>query len=241
MCKSKGLIAVLLAILTTGGALPSFVSAEANRVLGISDNGHFFVDENGKPFYWQGDTEWELLRLFSAEDAKALLLERRKQGFSVIQVMVAGVFPEWGIEQGMKPWAALPAWLDNNPLTPNEAYFSRADAIIKAAEESGMVLVLGVYHSRDSDAGRINPDTARSWASWLARRYKKSPNIVWSMYPHADPASEPVVSATVQGLRAGDGGAHLITMHPDPRPPLRVSCTANPGLRSILCRPGAPI
>jgi Protein of unknown function (DUF4038)/Putative collagen-binding domain of a collagenase len=186
--------------------------------LGISANGRYFVDAEEKPFFWQADTEWELFHLFSVEDAKAFLLDRRKQGFSAIQVMVAGVYPEWRASKGLQPFDAEPAWLDNNPLTPNEAYFKRVDAIVAAAEQDGIVLVVGVYHAKDCDFGRINATNARIWARWLAQRYKNAKNIVWSMYPHAEQASEPVVRATVRGLQEGDGGAHPITMHPDPSP-----------------------
>jgi hypothetical protein len=146
------------------------------------------------------------------------LLDRHKQGFTVIQVMVTGVYPEWDASKGMKPWKEQQAWLDNNPLTPNEEYFKRADAIVAAAEENGIILVLGVYHAKDNDFNRISASNVKLWARWLSQRYKNANNIVWSMYPHADPASEPVVRAAVRGLQDGDGGAHLITLHPDPSP-----------------------
>ena len=169
-------------------------------------------------FFGSGDTEWELFHTFSVADAKALLLERHNQGFNVIQVMVTGVYPEWGASKGMKPFGTPEAWLNNNPLTPNEEYFKHADAIIAAAEEDGIVLVLGVYHGKDNDAARIDARNVRVWSRWLAQRYKNSKNIVWSMYPHAESASEPVVRAAAKGLLEGDGGAHLITTHPDPSP-----------------------
>lgn len=191
---------------------------DLNSNVKISGNHRYFIDAQGRPFFWQGDTEWELFHLFSAEDAKTLLSKRRDQGFNVIQVMVTGVYPEWDAAKGMKPWKEQRAWLDNNPLTPNEQYFKRADAIVAAAQEYGMVLVLGVYHAKDNDFGRINASNVRVWTRWLARRYKNSKNIIWSMYPHADPASQPIVRAAVRGLLEGDAGAHLITMHPDPSP-----------------------
>lgn len=205
-------------MLTMLTSIPCTSQTASNSVIKISTNGRYFIDENGKPFFWQGDTEWELFHLFPVSEAKALLLERKNQGFNVIQVMVTGVYPEWGSMKGMKPWNEMQAWLNNNPLTPDENYFKRADSILAMAEEYGIVLVVGIYHARDNDEGRINTQNAKSWAKWLAQRYKNSKNIVWSMYPHADPSSQPVVRATVQGILEGDGGAHLITMHPDPSP-----------------------
>ncbi len=219
MKRSVAIHCFLVAILLTGGMVFIAAGAEGPAAIKISENRRYFVDANGKPFFWQGDTEWELFHLLSIADAKALLLERHKQGFNAIQVMATGVYPEWGATKGMKPWdATQQAWLDNNPLTPNETYFKRADEIVAAANEYGMVLVVGVYHARDQDEGRISTQNAKTWAKWLGQRYKHASNIVWSMYPHADASSEPVVRATVQGLLEADGGAHLITMHPDPSP-----------------------
>ena len=207
-------ITVLLAfVFVPGSAL-----AGANTNIRISGNSRYFVDPDSRPFFWQGDTEWELFHLFSVADAKELLADRHKQGFTVIQVMVTGVYPEWDASKGMKPWQEQQAWLHNNPLTPNEEYFKRADAIVAAAEEEGIILVLGVYHGRDNDFNRINASNVKVWSRWLSQRYKNAKNVVWSMYPHADPASEPVVRAAVRGLQDEDGGAHLITLHPDPSP-----------------------
>jgi hypothetical protein len=218
MKRSLFFNSILVGIFLIGGMSPAGAKADGPVALKVSENHRYFVGADGYPLFWQGDTEWELFHLFSVEDAKALLLERHKQGFNVVQVMATGVYPEWGAAKGMKPWNEMQAWLDNNPLTPNEAYFERADAIVAAANEYGIVLVIGVYHARDNDEGRINTGNAKAWAKWLAGRYKNASNIVWSMYPHADSSSEPVVRAAVQGILEADGGAHLITMHPDPSP-----------------------
>lgn len=189
-----------------------------NPALKVSDNGHYFLDKNDKPFLWQGDTEWELFRYFTVDEAKALLIERKKQGFNVIQVMVNGVFPEWGAVKGMKAWEGMKAWGNDNPLTPDENYFNRADSIIAVADQLNFILVIGVYHAKDNDGGRITVQNAKQWTAWLAKRYKNSKNIIYSMYPHADIASAPVIRAAVQGILESDGGNHLITMHPDPSP-----------------------
>jgi hypothetical protein len=42
------------------------------------------------------------------------------------------------------------------------------------------------------------------------------PNLIWSMYPQATAAYVPVCRELAAGLQEGDGGAHLISVHPDP-------------------------
>jgi hypothetical protein len=195
-----------------------FAQSLPNSLISISDNGRYFLDRNNKPFFWQGDTQWELFHLFSVQEATAFLLERKKQGFNVIQVMVTGVFPEWDIMKGVKHQNPMEAWLNQNPLTPNEKYFKRTDSIISMAAEYGIILVIGVFHAIDVDKNRITPQNAKAWAAWLSQRYKNNKDIIWSMYPHAESSSQPIIKETIEGIMEGDGGTHLITMHPDPSP-----------------------
>jgi hypothetical protein len=189
-----------------------------NSAIKISDNGHYFLDREGRPFFWQGDTEWELFRYFTVAEARALLTERKKQGFNVIQVMVNGVFPEWGSAKGMKTWEGIQAWKNGNPITPDEKYFERVDSIVSIADKLGIILVMGVYHAKDDDARRITVLNAKQWTSWLAKHFYHSMNVVYGMYPHADLASLPMIRTAVQGILEEDKGNHLITMHPDPSP-----------------------
>jgi hypothetical protein len=204
-------VATFLGAMALAGLISLRCEAGSTAAIRVSTDGRYLVIGNGQPFLWQGITEWELFRLFSVSDAKELMLKRRSQGFTVIQVMVTGVPPEYS------PIAGPQAWLGNNPLTPDESYFKRADSIVTAARECGMVLVLGVFHVRDTQS-RITVQNAKPWAKWLAQRYEKTTNIIWSMYPSANQSFVPVVQATVQGLKEGDNGSHLITLHPDPSP-----------------------
>jgi Protein of unknown function (DUF4038)/Putative collagen-binding domain of a collagenase len=218
MLKSAILNCALISIFSVLLINEGISQTSGNTFIKISDNGHYFLNKNGQPFLWQGDTEWELFRYFTVEDARALLIERKKQGFNVIQVMVNGVFPEWGSLKGMKPWEGMNAWKNDDPFTPYENYFNRADSIIAIADRLDIMLVIGVYHARDNDAGRITLQNVKQWTSWLATRYTDSRNIIYSMYPHADIASVPVIINAVRGILESDKGNHLITMHPDPSP-----------------------
>ena len=179
--------------------------------LRVSANGRYFVDEMGKPFFWLGDTQWQLSRDVPMADVCEILTRRKKQGFSAFQVMMTGVgeglLPSL---EGHKPW------LNDDPATPNDAYFKHVDAVVAAAGEVGMILVLGVYHQLQVD--RITTANARGYARWIARRYKAVPHIIWTMYPKAKPEFVPVCRELAAGLREGDGGVHLITVHPDPSP-----------------------
>src|SRR5579863_909354 len=104
----------------------------------ISANGRYFTDEDEHPFFWLGDTAWELFRCFTLEDARAILERRKAQGFTVLQVMLTGV------GDGSAPdLAGQTPWLDHDPARPNEAYFQNMDAVVAQATSAEMILVVG--------------------------------------------------------------------------------------------------
>src|SRR3954451_15864908 len=56
--------------------------------LKVSDDKHHLVTVDGKPFFWLGDTGWELFHKLNKEDATAYFKKRSEQGFNVIQAVV---------------------------------------------------------------------------------------------------------------------------------------------------------
>ena len=53
----------------------------------VSENRRF-ITRDGKPFFWLGDTAWELFHRLSKEDATYYFKKRSEQGFTVIQAVV---------------------------------------------------------------------------------------------------------------------------------------------------------
>jgi len=122
-----------------------------------------------------------------------------------------------GVGDGTKPnvYGEKP-WMNDNPLTPNEAYFKNVDSVIRIARENSVIFSVTLYHQRYRKY--ITQENARAWAKWLALRYKDVPNIVWSMTPEAKEEFVPILRELAAGLNEGDGGSHLITFKPDPAP-----------------------
>jgi hypothetical protein len=177
----------------------------------VSQNHRYLVDQKGAPVFWLGTTQWQLFRDNSLDDAKAIIASVKGKGFAFIQVMLAGVGDgSQPNTQGEKPW------INDNPLTPNEAYFRNVDSVLAFAREKNVAISLTLYHQRWRN--RITAQNARAWAKWLALRYKDTPTLVWSMTPEARDEFVPVLRQLAAGLREGDGGAHLITFKPDPAP-----------------------
>jgi len=177
----------------------------------VSENGRYFVDQKGQPVFWLGTTQWQLFRDYKLEDARAILEKSKDKGFAFAQVMLMGVGDGTKANvYGEKPW------INDNPLTPNEAYFKNVDAVVQIAREMNVNISMTLYHQRWRKS--ITRDNARAWAKWVAQRYKDVPTIVWSMTPEAKPEFVAVLRELAAGLKEGDGGSHLITFKPDPSP-----------------------
>ena len=177
----------------------------------VSENGRYFVDQNGTAVFWLGTTQWNIFREYTVEDARTTIENVKGKGFAFIQAMLMGV------GDGTKPnvYGQKP-WIDNNPLTPNEAYFKNVDSVIRIARENNVIFSVTLYHQRYRKY--ITAENGRAWAKWLAQRYKDVPNIVWSMTPEAKQEFVPVLRELATGLHEGDGGRHIITFKPDPAP-----------------------
>jgi hypothetical protein len=177
----------------------------------VSENGRYFVDQNNRPVFWLGTTQWQLFLDNTLEDARLIIERTKRHGFAFIQVMLAGAGDgRWPNVYGAKPW------LDDNALTPNPAYFQHVDAVIEIAREKNVNISLTMYHQRWRKI--ITEQNARSWARWIAEHYRDTPNIVWSMTPEAREEFVPLIRELGAGLREGDGGRHPITFKPDPAP-----------------------
>jgi hypothetical protein len=177
----------------------------------VSENGRYFVDQNGKPVFWLGTTQWQIFREYTLEEARMILENVENKGFAFVQAMLMGV------GDGTQPnvYGEKP-WIDNDPLTPNEAYFKNVDSVIQIARENNVVFSVTLYHQRYRKC--ITLRNARAWAKWLAQRYKDVPNIVWSMTPEARQEFVPILRELAAGLHEADRGYHLITFKPDPAP-----------------------
>jgi hypothetical protein len=177
----------------------------------VSENGRYIVDRSDHPVFWLGTTQWQLFREYTLDEARLTIENIKSKGFAFIQVMLMGV----GDGTQANLYAEKP-WINDNPLTPNEAYFLHVDSVIQIAGENNIIISLTVYHQRYRNC--ITLENAKKWAEWISSRYKDVPNIVWSLTPEAREEFIPILRELATGLREGDGGTHLITFKPDPAP-----------------------
>ena len=108
--------------------------------LRVTKNQRHFEYADGTPFFWLGDTWWKgLCKRLTWEGFQELTADRKKKGFSVVQI-VCGTYPD-------EPGLLKPSW-ENEGGMPylkqdfsemNPKYFDDADRRFKHLVDSGIV------------------------------------------------------------------------------------------------------
>lgn len=186
-------------------------------MLKVSENRRFLVHDDGRPFFYLADTAWELFHRCSYEQTNYYLRDRAAKGFTVIQAVVLAEID--GLHtpnmQGDLPL------IDDDPTKPNEAYFKHVDAVVDLAASLGLTIGMlptwGDKWNKKWGVGPeiFTPENAFVYGKFLGERYANKP-IIWMVggdRPTEEPHHLPIVRAMALGLREGDGGRNLITMH----------------------------
>ena len=106
--------------------------------LKVTADGHYLQFEDGLPFFWLGDTGWELFHRLTKEEINIYLENRRAKGFNVIQAVILAEF------NGLKrpnQYGEVPL-TDLDPTKPNEKYFDLVDYTVQLAQEKNMFMGL---------------------------------------------------------------------------------------------------
>jgi len=207
---------------TKSMAEPADVSKQ--RLLKISENKRFLVHEDGTPFFYLGDTAWELFHRLNREEADRYLANRAAKGFTVIQAVAIA---EVDGHNGPNSYGHLPL-VDLDPARPAvqegpaNDYWDHVDYIVDKANSLGLCIgflpTWGRYwHDKIKDGQPLfTPQNAEVYGEWLGRRYKDKA-LIWILGGDRsidNDTQREIIRAMARGLRQGDGGSHLMTFHP---------------------------
>ena len=196
-----------------------------NGPLKVSDNHRYLEHQNGTPFFYLGDTAWELFHRLTRDETDYYLKRRAEQGFTVIQAVALAEFDGLNVPNasGDKPL------LNNDPKTPDDTYFKHIDYVIDKAAELGLIIgFLPTWGDKvfkntwGSGPEVFTPENARTYGQWLGNRYKNRQNIIWILggdrNPRAGSQDVTIWRAMAEGIQAGVGGADkaLMSFHPQP-------------------------
>jgi hypothetical protein len=192
--------------------------------LRVSENHRFLVTEDGRPFFYLADTAWELFHRLSREEADQYLANRAAKGFTVIQAVALAELDGHTMPNA---YGHLPL-VDLDPARPAvkdgpaNDYWDHVDYIMARAESLGLFIgflpTWGRYwHDAVKDGKPLfNATNAEAYGRFLGSRYRDKP-VLWILGGDRsvdDDEQKKVLRAMARGLRAGDGGSHLMTFHP---------------------------
>jgi len=207
---------------------PAWIGA-ASRAEGLSrlkvgENKRFLVTDDGRPFFWLGDTAWELFHRLDRGGADRYLKDRASKGFTVIQAVALAELDGHTVPNayGHLPLTDLDPACPAVTEGPGNDYWDHVDDVVDRANALGLRVAFlptwGRYwHDTVRDGKPLfDRKNAEAFGAWLGRRYRDKA-LVWVLggdrAVDSDGQKE-VIRAMARGLRAGDGGAHLMTFHP---------------------------
>jgi hypothetical protein len=213
----------MLIFLTAIGVLISTapLSAAPAYPLKKGPTGRYLVDQNDVPFLIAGESPQAMIGKLNEADAELFFQNRQAHGFNTVWINLlcadyTGCRSDGKTFDGIAPFTALLSGASepHYDLTkPNEAYFSRVDAIIRLAARYGFLVMLdpaetGSWLAVLKTNGVLS---SRSYGKYLGQRYASFDNILW-MHGN-DFQSWPVPSDDAVVLEVAMGIQDIDTRH----------------------------
>ncbi len=212
---------LLTAFLLLAGVIPA--PAQSRRTLPrlkVSDNKRFLVEEDGKPFFYLGDTAWELFHRLTREEATAYLKLRAQQKFTVIQAVALAE-----VDGLIDPnaYGSLPL-VDLDPTKPAVTsgadpknrrqydYWDHVEYIVDEANRQGLYIGLlptwGAWleDGRPGENKVINARNAQAYGEFVGKRFGKK-GVIWIL--GGDRSADQTVAiwrAMARGIAIGVNG-----------------------------------
>jgi len=188
--------------------------------LKVSTDNKSLVGQDGRPYFYTGDTSWTMLSTLSRTEASQYMDARKAQGFNTIQTIMVN----WNRAYSK---AGVTAFTNNDISKPNDAYFATIDEIVQDAATRNMQLIIDPLWLADNASGTTNglPTVAQwqAFGTYVGTRYQSYPNIMWMVGGDHDPINTwgndsgfnygPYVDAMATAIKAQDT-THLMTYHP---------------------------
>lgn len=219
------LVAATIAIHACG------VSADTLPRLRVSENRRFLVSADGKPFFWLGDTAWELFHRLDRAEAELYLKDRAARGFTVIQAVALAELDGLTVpnRRGHLPLVDRdPARPDVKP-GPGNDYWDFVDEVLDLAAANslyaGLLPTWGKYVTSHPFDGKVNGifnvTNALSYGRFLGERLRARSNVIWILGGDKAPSTPEAVAiwrAMARGIAIGVAGredydAVLMTYH----------------------------
>lgn len=132
---------------------------------------------NGEaPFFWLGDTAWNLFQRLDLNEAYVYLRNRKEKGFTVIQAVLINYAHE-GNKRSLQH-------VENEDVlqvirAENKPYWDHVETIVDMAAEMGIYFALLPVWGRVVKEGYLNTDNVVPYADYLTRIFGGKKNMIW--------------------------------------------------------------
>jgi hypothetical protein len=214
------LLAILFLIMASCAQKQEQVEEKGLKRLQVSENKRFLVTEDGKPFFWLGDTGWFLFFRLDRDEADKYLEDRKAKGFNVIQTMVMRDVTDvnaYGDSALVNRDVSHPLVTEGNAFEDSTQYdyWDHVDYVISKANEMGMYVALTpIWGSPIKRNGTVNRHQVEKYGKWLAERYKDNPGIIWFNGGDIKGSDSTELWNTLGNTLKRYNPNHLVTFHP---------------------------
>ena len=189
------------------------------RRLAVSENGRYFVDGDGRPFFYLADTAWTLFKRLTLAEVDHYFGNRAAKGFTVIQAYVLRGLDVRNLD------GELPL-IDHDPTRLNEAFFRNIDTIVERAGRFGLTMGLvatmgahvqhvpGRSEKYAKSEAIFNTKNAFTFGELLGARYKDR-DVIWYLGGDHNPSADTIDiwDAMAAGLKTGSAHRRLLSYH----------------------------
>lgn len=195
------------------------------KKLKVHEKKRYLCWEDGRPFYYLGDTAWEMFHRLNREEIRYYLDIRASQEFSVIQIAALAEFDGLGEPNayGRLPFKVKEGVPDLScPDDEGYSYWKHVDWAVKEMGEKNLIAgILPTWGDKFNKKWGVGPEVftpenAFQYGVWLGQRYQSVWNIIWILggdRPLESKRHEEIVDAMARGIKS-TGDCHLMTYHP---------------------------
>lgn len=195
------------------------------KKLKVHEKKRYLCWEDGSPFYYLGDTAWEMFHRLNREEIRYYLDIRASQEFSVIQIAALAELD--GLNEpnayGRLPFKVKEGVPDLDcPDDEGYSYWKHIDWAVKEMGEKNLIAgILPTWGDKFNKKWGVGPEVftperAFRYGVWLGQRYQSIWNIIWILggdRPLEGKVHEEIVDAMARGIKS-TGDCHLMTYHP---------------------------
>jgi hypothetical protein len=177
----------------------------------VAKSGTHLEHADGTPFFFLADTCWSGPALSTEKDWQTYLNDRAKKGFTAVQFNMPS------------PWRCAPTDAEGNAsytitdgkLTPNEAFYKRCDARLKAINEAGLLAVPVLCWANSApDAGKqLTEEQIVTLIKFEVARYKDA-HVLWVLAGDNQYTADAAMWKRIGRAVFGEKADAPVTTHP---------------------------